>query len=190
MYYLVMDEIEIGPAAVKRIKDLMTARKVKSQSELARLAGVNRSTISYIFSGRQGGSAETLTGIAAALKTTVDYIRGTTGDPRRSDADPLPEYALELIETMKQLGSIQRQELLLIAKTFVDNNEELHRHFLREMRATIYRMADEGGRGNELDEYINKRIDKLLGDGTDKLLPPSDNNDEQDTGGGEKPDEE
>ncbi len=66
--------------------------------------------------------------IAKALDTTVEYLRGTTENPRLASAEPLPEYALEVIDSMLKLDRVHRYELMVIARSFVaasDNVDEM-----------------------------------------------------------------
>ncbi len=130
MYDLMMDIKGVGWAVtIQRIERLMEAKQPPwSRAELAREANVDRSLISNILNGNKEPTAISLEKIAKALDTTVEYLRGTTENPRLASAEPLPEYALEVIDSMLKLDRVHRYELMVIARSFVaasDNVDEM-----------------------------------------------------------------
>ena len=151
MYYLVMDKSEGMPIDMERVEERMRAEGITTQAELARRAGLLPSTVSRLFkkNGRRAGSADTLAALAAALKTTVDYLRGTTHDPRRSESEPLPDYAVEIIEAMKRIDKSQRYELMVIAKAFAATASESAELRREDFISLVQDMADEMGAADE-----------------------------------------
>ena len=75
-------EREYLPGEVReRIKDLMKERKV-NQSELARLAGCNKSTISRFLSGQTDTiSDDAIIAIAKGFNVTADFLLGIRTSP-------------------------------------------------------------------------------------------------------------
>ena len=171
MYDGAMSEIVDGSTYKAQIDKIYKARGFRSYADLAEKAGLNRSTLSRLFDGRgkRSGNASTLAALAKALDTTVEFISGETDDARKNDDIPLPEYAFEIIETMRHLERSQRHELWVIAEAFrraaLDitriRREEVTREYLSEIKDTIMRIADETGRGIELDQYLQKQLDHL-----------------------------
>ena len=78
-------EREYLPGEVReRIKDLMKERKV-NQSELARMAGCNKSTISRFLSGQTDTiSDDTIIAIAKGFHVAADFLLGISDKPDRT----------------------------------------------------------------------------------------------------------
>ena len=95
-------EREYLPGEVRdRIKDLMKERKV-NQSELARMAGCNKSTISRFLSGQTDTvSDDTIIAIANGFNVAADFLLGISDKPDRTTFD-LAELGLT-IESGKAL---------------------------------------------------------------------------------------
>ena len=95
-------EREYLPGEVRdRIKDLMKERKV-NQSELARLARCNKSTISRFLSGQTDTiSDDAIIAIAKGFNVTADFLLGISDKPDRTTFD-LAELGLT-IESGKAL---------------------------------------------------------------------------------------
>ena len=81
-------EREYLPGKVReRIKDLMKERKI-NQSELARMAGCNKSTISRFLSGQTDTiSDETVIAIAKGFNVAADFLLGISDKPDRTTFD-------------------------------------------------------------------------------------------------------
>ena len=81
-------EHEYLPGEVReRIKDLMKERKV-SQSDLARMAGCNKSTISRFLSGQTDTiSDDTIIAIAKGFNVAADFLLGISDKPDRTTFD-------------------------------------------------------------------------------------------------------
>lgn len=181
MYYLVMEEKADHPIDMNRVRELMQIRGIKRQAELARRAGLDPSTLSRLFKPgeRESGSADTLSALAKALGTTVDYIKGASDEPRRSDAKPLPDYALEVMETMRRLGHTQRYELLTIAKALAEKNNEREVNFLRDVNELFIQFAEDGGKGEDFSQHLKRLMNKSApeNDGDNSSRPTDKNND-------------
>ena len=95
-------EREYLPGEVRdRIKDLMKERKV-NQSELARMAGYSKSTISRFLSGQTDTvSDDTIIAIANGFNVATDFLLGISDKPDRTTFD-LAELGLT-IESGKAL---------------------------------------------------------------------------------------
>ena len=142
-----------------------------SQSDLAGALGVAQSYISQIESGRSGPpTIDRAFDLARACETSVDYLIGLTENPA-PNVDTLPEHALEVLESMRQLGSAQNYELLIIVRALLSERESIQR---AQMLDLIEAAADHFGAGEELD-----RLEELLtslelggtGRGRGRLLP-------------------
>lgn len=145
MYYLAMVESKPGTIYKEQIDKILEARGFSSYAALAKEAGLNRSTLTRLFNdeSRGGGNAKTLSRLATALHTSVEYIEGKTDDARRSDAEQLPEFAVEIIETMKHLDRTQRHELMIIARALAANAAESAQLRQEEFVAMAMDIADE-----------------------------------------------
>lgn len=116
-------ETELSITA-KRVKKLMQARGM-SATELASAANITDGALSFLLSGKRSApSLSTLIGLAAALRTSVDYLAGTTDDPMPRSGASLPDYALEIIDQMQTLDRSRNLELLRIAQAFADAQQE------------------------------------------------------------------
>jgi phage repressor protein C with HTH and peptisase S24 domain len=78
-----------------RVDRLMTAKKIKSQSELSRRSGVSQPAINRILQGvTENPDYETLEKLASAFEITVDEL--TKGiDPAEVSAEKKPKHALD-----------------------------------------------------------------------------------------------
>ena len=144
---------DIGAVFRQRLHDRRKAMGL-SQSDLAGVLGVAQSYISQIESGRSGPpTVDRAFDLARACETSVDYLIGLTENPA-PNADMLPEHALEVLETMRQLDNAQNYELLVIVRALLRERETIQRAQLLDF---IEAAADHLGAGEELD-----RLEELL----------------------------
>jgi transcriptional regulator with XRE-family HTH domain len=115
------DEVEI-------IADRLTAglelRRMKP-AQLARLSGVDKSTISMIMSGlRPNTPAVIVAKLATALDMSVDYLVGLSDEPEPRQLD-LGEIVLELTRVARQLTSRRQRDLLMTARAYLEASDQL-----------------------------------------------------------------
>lgn len=79
-----------------RIEDLRKHRKIKSQSALARAAGMKQSTLNGLINSDYRWSPH-LPAIARALQTTVEYLIGDTNDPDANIPPAPPPADVQLV---------------------------------------------------------------------------------------------
>lgn len=90
-----------------RLRERREARRL-SQGQLAAFARVGQSYISMIETGkRENVGSRVLTALARVLNTNIDYLAGSTDDPRpaseaRIDLSPSKRHAIELIMIMDE----------------------------------------------------------------------------------------
>ena len=143
MYYLCMDNNEAQKITVERIEELMRAKGI-SRAKLAALAGVDRSAITNLLNGRRvQASPTTWEKIARALGTTVDYLRMQTDNPFQAEGEALPEYAVEIIETLRRLDSARRYELLVIARSLAAAHDEIAAASLKQAIQQAMAISDQ-----------------------------------------------
>jgi len=92
----------------RRIEICMVLSGVRSVTELHRLTGLNRSTLSLKLSGVRKWQIEDLQIIATRLRTSLAYLMGETDNPkpvigRRGDA---AEVAVPLVELKRRLDFV------------------------------------------------------------------------------------
>ncbi|MCC6455176.1 MAG: helix-turn-helix transcriptional regulator [Caldilineaceae bacterium] len=137
-----------------RIKDMSVA-------DLSRLSGVSESALSNILSGaRKQPRSDTVQKIARAFPTSASYLNGDTNDWMPSDAPPLPDFAAEVVEFMRKLDRGRNYELLLIAQSFVDANEEIRQITRQEFANMLLDASDELG-GEEDTNRVMELLQRL-----------------------------
>lgn len=145
---------DTGAIFRERLRDRRKAVGL-SQEELATILGVAQSYVSQIESGRSGPpTIDRAFDIARACETSVDYLIGLTDDPLPNAGALLPEHALEVLESMRQLSSAQNYELLVIVRALLSERETIQRTVMLDF---IEAAADHFGAGEELD-----RIQQVL----------------------------
>lgn len=133
----------MGEDVVYRIKKMMGIREKKA-AQVASEAQLSRATMSRILNGeRTNLAADTLKKIAVSLDTTVDYLTGATNDYGKSDAPPMPEYAIEVVESMRRLDRIRNYEILLLARAFVEESESIREISQDEIQELLLDLGDE-----------------------------------------------
>lgn len=178
MYYWVMSETENPPISKENIDRLMKIRGIHSYAELARRAGLNKSTITRLFQDqRQSGSSATISALANALETTEDFVRGKTTDWRKGPNEEMPEYALEIVEMMRGWSPSQRYELKIIADAFTANAGNVMHQKLNDLQEMITLAAAKDGRGKELIEFL-RSLEQ--GEGTNNKMSDTDGKDDDD----------
>lgn len=159
---------------ISRIKRMMIIRDKKAAT-IASDTGLSRATISRVLNGeRRAVEAETLRKIAKSLETTIDYLTGATDDYDKSDSLPLPDYAIEVMETMRKLDSVRNYELLLIARTFFEESESIMEVSQEEIRQSILDLGDEIV-GEEETNRVMRILELLQRRRGSRGLLPSDN---------------
>ena len=96
---------------LSRLHELIDAREW-SYAELARQSGVSESLLSKYVNGAQSPSSATIAKLAQALEVSADYLMGLSDDSVPSKEN-LPEYALEVLESMRKLNKTRRYELMV-----------------------------------------------------------------------------
>lgn len=107
---------------LRRLQELMD-KKNFGLGELATYSGVKYQTMYSIKAGRRTNTtAETLTKIATALDTNVDYLLGESEDaaPTKSMTDPIRQLA----EIATDLSQARQEELIRIAATLLQLERE------------------------------------------------------------------
>lgn len=126
---------------IQRIRERMDRLRL-DQKQLAMAGGVSEATISRYLSGERRPTAAILRRIAFHLETTTSYLQNDTNNPDRDNPPPLPEYAADVIEFMRQLDSRRNYELWLIAQTFAAEPETRKPTYL-DLIDAILDIADE-----------------------------------------------
>lgn len=126
---------------IRRIRERMDRLRL-DQKQLSTAVGVATATISRYLSGERRPSAAILRRIAFHLETTTSYLQHDTDNPERDDTPPLPEYAADVLEFMRQLDSSRNYELWLIAQTFATEPDTRRPTYL-DLIDAILDIADE-----------------------------------------------
>ena len=109
----------------ERIITLMKNKNL-NQKELAKMAGVTESAMSYYVSGDRTPRSDVLTRIAKALDTTTDYLLGNTSDNRAYSSNDKLQYLQRNLDKLNE-DQINRAETMLKAAffdIFDDDNDE------------------------------------------------------------------
>lgn len=159
---------------VERIEELLRLRNM-SVADLSRESHLSESALSNILNGkRTQPRSDTIRKIAKGFSTSVDYLYGYTNDPEPSDAPPLPDYAAEVLASMRKLDKGRNYELLLIAEAFVEARESINRLTRQELMDVLADMSDEVA-GEEGTDQMLKLLELLEKKwGKRPLLPPPD----------------
>lgn len=137
-----------------RIERLLQIRDI-SVADLSRESGVSESAISNILSGtRKQPRSDTVQKIARGLGTSPDYLYGHTDNYEPRDAPPLPDYAAEVLESMRLLDKSRNYELLLVAKSFVSASRTVRQMAIQESIDLILNIGDELGSEEEVNLVI------------------------------------
>lgn len=176
MYYVVMAKKR--SVVADRIEELLRIKAPMSVADLSRASGVSEGAISNILSGKRGTPrSDTLQKLAIGFPTSTDYLNGKTNNPDPVDAPPLPEYAAEVLDSMRKLDHALNFELYLIAKGFVEAKEEISRIARQEIIDLLLDYGDALGtpeQTNQVMELLQKLDQKFYdnSDSDDPLLPP------------------
>jgi len=126
-----------------RIEELLRIKNI-SVADLSRASGVSEGSLSKILSGiRKHPRSDTVQKIADAFPTSSDYLYGKTDHHEPSNAPPLPKYAADVLEFMRQIDSSRNYELWLIARTFADEHDAILKTTYTDLIDAILDMADE-----------------------------------------------
>lgn len=122
MYYTEMQNDTVGIQA-QALRDAMLRRDNMSMSELARAAGVSKSTVSLILSGkRHSTTADIISKLARALGVTSDYLIGTSDRAEPTEL-MLGELLVELTQVARKLPNRRQRDLLLLARAYLEDGE-------------------------------------------------------------------
>lgn len=133
-----------------RINTVLVSRDM-SPAQLARDSGLSPGAISKVLNGKsQNVRGDTLARIAAALEVSVDYLQGISEDPSKAGGEPWPEYALELLEHMRRLDSVQNYTLLVTARALIEERESLRHLSVVDL---VQAATDYYGGGAELKRF-------------------------------------
>lgn len=156
-----------------RIERLLQIRDM-SVADLSRDTGVSESAISNILSGtRKQPRSDTVQKIARGFGTSPDYLYGHTDDYEPRDAPPLPDYASEVLESMRLLDKGRNYELLLVAKSFVAASRTIKQMAIQESIDLILNVGDELGSEEEVNLVIKylQELENKSGKGGSLSLP-------------------
>jgi transcriptional regulator with XRE-family HTH domain len=108
----------------KRLRELRTQAKL-TQGQLEAYAGVSQSTISDLERGQIAPkTVDAIVNLAKYYDCSVDFLLGLTDNPSPLGRLDLPADGLKLISLYKHLSDIRRLELLRIAETLYDLEQE------------------------------------------------------------------
>lgn len=173
MYHTDMDKQLDRSIIAERIEALLQMRDM-SVAELSRASGVSESSISNILSGfRRQPRSDTVQKIAKGFKTSTGYLNGDTNNPEPNNAPPLPDYAAEVIESMRRLSRSRNYELLLIAQSFVKASQSIDQLAQKDFINYLLDIGDELG-GKEETNHVMRLLQLLEGrwnDQDDSLAP-------------------
>lgn len=156
MYYVGMPNQ--NARFLKILQTLMDAQNPPwSPADLARATKMHEGTISHFFKGTRKPSRDSIQRIADALGVSMAYLMEETENPLPTKEESLPEYALEVLNSMKKLDKARRYELMIIARSFVSASEELAGISHEELISLAMDAADEIG-----DEAGNEQFRKFL----------------------------
>lgn len=126
MYYLRMAEEEIGIIA-ERLERAMTTRKLKAV-DLARLSGVDKSTISVILANQRPNTpAHIIAKLAKGLMVSADYLVGLA-DEMEPKGIQLSETLIELIQVTGQLTDRRQRELVEAAHAYLQARRQMRKN--------------------------------------------------------------
>lgn len=150
MYYSQMAKKNV--LILHRLDDLLDTRSW-SYAELARQSGVSESLLSKYVNGTQSPSSTTIAKLAQALEVTADYLMGLSDDALPSK-EVLPEYALDVLDAMRNMGRTSRYDLMVIAKSFVAAKEEIEAVNIEELITQIMELSDKLSSPDETNRIV------------------------------------
>jgi transcriptional regulator with XRE-family HTH domain len=119
----VADECVFG----ERTRLLRVSRGL-TQRQLAEKIGVGRTTVGMYESGLREPSCEIAQRLAAVLSTTVDYLLGSSDDPRAGATPQGQEEAcpliMEILEHLEKLTLEEQQEVLRYVRFLLAGRED------------------------------------------------------------------
>lgn len=167
MYYVSMAKKR--SIVAERIEELLRIKAPMSVADLSRASGVTESAISNILSGkRERPRSDTIQKLALGFPTSTDYLNGKTNDPDPVDAPPLPDWAAEVVASMRKLDLTQNYQIYLIAQGFVREQEEIRRMGRQDLIELLLDYADALGSPEETNQAMEllQRLDqKFYGSG-------------------------
>ena len=130
---------KLRPLIPKRLEAMMFSKGIK-QSELAKAAGCEQSTISHLLNG-DSTSSKYLPNIARELETTIDYLTGVVDDP-----NPAAILKHEITQIAASIDAVSIAELDLRmgmgAIGFLDENVERNMRVFPEAWVRNFTKAD------------------------------------------------
>lgn len=167
MYHVVMREKDLGisPAALEEA----LRRADMTAADLARASGVSPATLSLILSGKHKSiSSVNLAKMASVLAVSIDYLMGFTQEP-----EPRPlmlgELVLELTQIANSLPTRRQRDLLLMARTYLDDSERVAADPDR-LFDDLIELFELYGSKTDVKRLLNLIEYKLLGGSTTPLL--------------------
>jgi transcriptional regulator with XRE-family HTH domain len=132
---------EIGIVA-ERLETAMRLRDMTA-AQLARATGINKSTFSNILGGkRHSTTTASAVKIARVLRVSVDYLLGLVDDPvPRTMA--LGALVSRLLDVARTLPSSRQRDLLLLAETYAEHEDERLAYVLRDIKDMILDSAEQ-----------------------------------------------
>lgn len=172
MYYAVMAKQRSIVAS--RIEDLLRMKNM-SVADLSRASDLSEGAISNILSGKRGTPrSDTIQKLAIGFETSADFLNGKTNNPEPLNAPPLPDYAAEVIASMRKLDGAQNYELHLIARKFVEEREVIRKMARQELIELLLDAGDSLGSPEQTDQIMEflQKLDRKFYEGDDSDDPP------------------
>lgn len=168
MYDLVMNPTLNPGIVAENLKRAMALRQM-SATDLARESGVSKSTISLILSGKNHHTtAIVVARLAWALHVSVDYLVGLS-DTMGPTPLMLGDLLVELTRVARKLSSKRQEDLLLMARTYLDAAEQ---EATDEEMNQLLNLVREFGGVDSLSKLLDVLEDRPAGTSPD--VPPDD----------------
>lgn len=137
-----------------RIREEMKRMGLKP-GKVAELIGVSYETLyKSLNEENRRVSAEMVAKLAMLFGCSMEYLLSLT-DKRSPVTLNLSDLLEKIVQTAKTLPVVRQRDLLLMAETYSAAGEEMTRMVFQDVRDTIAKVADETGRGEELDQLLN-----------------------------------
>ena len=146
-------------------------RLPQTPGKLAEELGISYETLYKTLRGQIAQPpAETIAKIALKTGRSIEYFMDLTDSKSPAHLE-LTEMQLEIVKLLSSLPQFRQHDLLLIAQTWVANNEESTKRFFAEVKNLILSAVDAVGKGDLADRYMEivneyERAKKLPVSGT------------------------
>jgi transcriptional regulator with XRE-family HTH domain len=151
MYYARMENK--NRAFLARLNALLDARDW-TNAELSRQSGVSESMLTNYAKGTRAPSPATIAKLAKALEVSADYLMLLTDDSGPPRRDALPEYALEVLDSMRKLSNARRYELMIIAKSFVSASDKIEKIAIEDFISIAVDLSDQLSGTGATDQLV------------------------------------